>query len=437
MPSKGGARRQGNGSSAVAAQVLAGPVAVPVAEDSIPSGFTEHDLARPLRRGAEFDRFRDLASRAGALTPEESDELYRYRLRRLWVRLRTIARSLVSGQEVDVRAALEDFRGRLLELQRLEDERAQAGLANGHGLDLSVVGRAEERLSDLALSRERGLVAGAEEASELPAGSERVRDLAFRPGLDDVPIVILAPPSVPSERLLPNVQALQDQGARIQLVTDAAQIPREGTPPLVLNWGSSDSLPQGLVALNRPEAVRIASDQLESLRRLQELAPRTVVNPHDIGLLGSDHVVAKRRHGSRGSGKAVLAADASVRDLAGYDLYQRFIPDRREYRISVLSGRIVSAYRKLPPDGAAAEELRPQWTFERAVELPRGVAQIARDAAARIGLDYAGVDVVEDTSSGHAYCLEANSAPGMSEETVRNLYAHLQRTLRGRLARAG
>ncbi len=52
------------------------------------------------------------------------------------------------------------------------------------------------------------------------------------------------------------------------------------------------------------------------------------------------------------------------------------------------------------------------------------------------GLDYAGVDVVVDSQTGRTYCLEANAAPGMSEQTLRSLYAHLQRTVRGRLARA-
>jgi glutathione synthase/RimK-type ligase-like ATP-grasp enzyme len=68
--------------------------------------------------------------------------------------------------------------------------------------------------------------------------------------------------------------------------------------------------------------------------------------------------------------------------------------------------------------------------------MPRGVVAVAREAARRVGLDYAGVDVIEDTRTGRVYCLEANAAPGMSEETLRSLYGHIQNTLRGRLARA-
>src|SRR5262249_52990072 len=135
-------------------------------------------------------------------------------------------------------------------------------------------------------------------------------------------------------------------------------------------------------------------------------------------------------------GKAVLSATASNRDHANYDLYQQFISDRSEYRISVLSDRVVSAYVKNQPEGSAPDDLRSDWRYERASVLPRAVVTAAREAAQRVGLDYAGVDVVEDRSSGRIYCLEANAAPGMSEDTVRSLYAHLQQALRGRTARA-
>jgi glutathione synthase/RimK-type ligase-like ATP-grasp enzyme len=64
------------------------------------------------------------------------------------------------------------------------------------------------------------------------------------------------------------------------------------------------------------------------------------------------------------------------------------------------------------------------------------VVSTAREAARRIGLDYAGVDVVEDLRSGRVLCLEANAAPGMSAETLRSLYAQIQQTVRGRTARA-
>ncbi|MHB8588088.1 MAG: hypothetical protein ACYDA0_04440 [Candidatus Dormibacteraceae bacterium] len=105
-------------------------------------------------------------------------------------------------------------------------------------------------------------------------------------------------------------------------------------------------------------------------------------------------------------------------------------------RLGVLSGQLVSAYRKDPPAGTEPENLRPEWHHEQVQVVPAAVAAVAREAARRIGLDYAGVDVIVDRDTGRAYCLEANAAPGMSEQTLRSLYTNLQRTVRGRLARA-
>ena len=69
--------------------------------------------------------------------------------------------------------------------------------------------------------------------------------------------------------------------------------------------------------------------------------------------------------------------------------------------------------------------------------IPKAVAVVAKEAARRVGLDYAGVDVIEDLHTGRVYCLEANSAPGMSQDTLKSVYAQIQQALRARLARAG
>jgi hypothetical protein len=390
-----------------------------------------------LRRGAEVDRFRELAARQDTLTPDESDELYRYRLRRLLARVRRLEQATGGADEEAIRQALDDFRSRLQELRVLEAIRTEAGLWAEFDADRTAEDRAITRLLTLAAQRPHGLIAGSEQAPERPSGSIRIRDLPFAPSADDVPVYVLTPASISSGSLIQHIEEVAAQGARIHVVRDSSEIPQTETPPLLVNWGSTRPLPQGAVTLNQPEAVRVASDQVESIGHLAELAPRTVTNPADLQLLGADQVVAKRRHGTRGSGKAVIRVDSPLGDRAGYDLFQEFIPDRREYRVSVLSGRIVSAYLKRPPDGAPPEDLRPAWSFERAQVIPRAVATAAKEGARRIGLDYAGVDIIEDLRTGRVYCLEANSAPGMSGETVKSIYAHIQQELRGRMARAG
>jgi len=455
LPSKRGGTRAGRGIAPLAATLVT-PTAVrdqPAAPpyESVASGsepvvgaihvgpadFFAGGLTQTLRRGAEVQRFAELAARQDALTPDESDELYRYRLRRLLTRIRQLERTGAGSDETAISEAFGDLQARLEELHGFETIRRRAGLFADQVVDLSAQERAKATLLNLAAQRPRGLIGGSDQVPAQPDGSVRIRDLPFSPSPQDVPIYILAPASIASGSLTQHVSEVASQGARIHVVRDASEIPSTEPPPLILNWGSTHTLPQGAIALNQPDAVRIASDQVESIRRLAQLAPRTVANPEDIGLLGSDRVVAKRRHGTRGSGKAVLALAGPPNERAGYDLFQEFIPDRREYRVSVLSGRIASAYVKQPPEAATPEDLHPAWTFERAQVIPKAVAVVAKEAARRVGLDYAGVDVIEDLHTGRVYCLEANSAPGMSQDTVKSVYAQIQQALRGRLARAG
>src|SRR5947207_7780522 len=371
MPSKGGRR----------SAVTLGRAGAPANTlDAAALGLDPARLARPLRLGPglEVERLRELA-RQEELTPSESDELYEYRLRRLGARERAVPRVVAEGNEEDLRDLIAGYRRRLRELRAFEEQRRQAGLPAGYAVDPAPLQEARRRLAELADARPRGLLAGA--GSPTGAGGVvRLPEAAFAPAAEDAPLYLLAPPSLPSDALARSVDATAAQGAQVHLVHDAAEVPRD-RPALVLNWGGAGELPSDLVVLNRPEAVRISSDQVESLRRLGDLAPRTVLHPRDLHLLGSERLVAKRRRGTRGSGKRVLSASSSAEDLAGFDLYQEFAAQRWEYRVSVLSGRIVSAYLKRTPEGTSPENLRPAWDFERVDQLPRAVAESARRAA--------------------------------------------------------
>ena len=85
-----------------------------------------------------------------------------------------------------------------------------------------------------------------------PLGVIGLPPIAFESSPDDAPVYVLAPPSLPSDALARNIQAIADQGGNLHLVHDPAEIPRGGgAPPLVLNWGASDSLPADLVVLKR------------------------------------------------------------------------------------------------------------------------------------------------------------------------------------------
>ncbi|MGI0128667.1 MAG: hypothetical protein ACREEC_00685, partial [Thermoplasmata archaeon] len=224
------------------------------------AGFSPAEIARSLRRGVEVDRFNELVRRQD-LGDEEADELYRLRLRRVQSRLRQLERARGGGSEEAIRTALDDLDARLDELRTTEAARTAARLATGYELDLGPRQAAIDHLLEQARRRPMGLVAGSEIPPEQPTGTVRLPEIAFRPRPDDVPVFIVAPRSLPSQSLSGNVEVVARQGARLHLVNDASEVPRTGdTPPLVINWGGNETLPAGLIVLNQPEAVRIASD---------------------------------------------------------------------------------------------------------------------------------------------------------------------------------
>jgi len=360
MPSKGGSRAATGtqpGADVVTSVIGSAGAQPAVGQPQAGRAAVAPPTDRSLQRGGEVERFNDLAAREDTLTPDESAELLGYRLRRVLSTGRELDRLAHSWDENLVRETLERYRRRVGRMRELESQtNPQDHSSEAFGPNPGVEDRTLQRLATLAAQRPRGLIAGEGSQPQVQPGSERVADLEFNPSSQDIPLYVLAPSSIPSEALTANVGALREAGAQISLIHDAADIPSDGVPALVLNWGSNQPLPAGMVVLNSPESVRVASDQVESLRRLRELAPRTVLNPADIASLGTDQIVAKRRRGARGSGNAIIDAHAPSTATAGFDLYQEHLADRREWRVNVLSGRLVSAYLKQPAEGTPADE---------------------------------------------------------------------------------
>ncbi len=265
MPSKG--RRRTTNSEAGAPAIVSSPPVERSREQWDAAGYTVAEVARPLRRGLEVQRLNDLAAREDELVPEEAEELYRFRIRRVMSRLRQLARARARGDEESIRAALDDLDERLAELRRLEESRRQVGLASDYPLELDQRQAAIDQLLEMARGRASGLVAGSDAPPPQPTGEVRLPAIPFQANGSDVPVYILAPRSLPADALTRNVDAVAHQGANLRVVHDPSEIQRDAQmPPLVINWGGSEPLPADVVALNRPHAVRIASDQVESVR---------------------------------------------------------------------------------------------------------------------------------------------------------------------------
>jgi len=135
MPSKGGRSTAVTNPTVGPPVVASQPPSVSRSrEEWDTAGFTATELAQPLRRGVELQRFNELVAREDDLPPEEAEELYRYRLRRVLSRLRQLSRARTHADEEGIRTALDDLDARLEELRRLEHEREMAGLPIGYEL---------------------------------------------------------------------------------------------------------------------------------------------------------------------------------------------------------------------------------------------------------------------------------------------------------------
>ncbi len=119
-------------------------------------------------------------------------------------------------------------------------------------------------------------------------------------------------------------------------------------------------------------------------------------------------------------------------------LVQEFIdhPSKRRhhYRINVINGEAATGgLLYAPEDGWVTNEARGG-TWERAQsieELPQEAVEFAIRATAAVGMDYAGVDVIEGPD-GQFYVLETNEFPGFGYDTATYLGRFLVETARHR-----
>ena len=177
---------------------------------------------------------------------------------------------------------------------------------------------------------------------------------------------------------------------------------------------------EGMPVVNRPRALEIAIDKylsLAALARAGVRVPRTVVVQDAeaaraaFAALGSN-CVAKPIFGSRGRGIALVStatAAAAAVSAGGLGYLQEFLPHAGwDVRVLVI-GDQTFAMRRI----AAAGEWRTNISLggrPEAFAPPTGWLELARRAAAAVGANVAGVDILP-TDDGPVV-LEVNAVPG-------------------------
>jgi len=129
-----------------------------------------------------------------------------------------------------------------------------------------------------------------------------------------------------------------------------------------------------------------------------------------------DEVVYKTAIGTHGGGTWKVGADEQVNPRVGnrYAFLQQLIErdsDRhQDIRVYVVDGEIVGTMRRFAPENDWRTNVALGGSVEGVDDLPEEAAEMALEAASIVGLDYAGIDLVEGEAGWHL--LEVNPTAG-------------------------
>jgi RimK family alpha-L-glutamate ligase len=182
---------------------------------------------------------------------------------------------------------------------------------------------------------------------------------------------------------------------------------------------------RGVLVMNSPRAIERSVDKFYTSALLQEAGlptPETRVCERPAEAMAAvramGDVILKPIFGSMGHGMVRVGdpetAFRVVRALeqirAVFYVQQAVDHGGRDLRAFVVGDRVVGAIERRAPDGDWRTNVSNGGTA-RVVDLPSAWAQLALRAAAAVGADYAGVDLLP-SRDGQVYVLEVNGVPG-------------------------
>ncbi len=203
---------------------------------------------------------------------------------------------------------------------------------------------------------------------------------------------------------------------------------------LCIRWGCTATVPTKNI-LNKAKAIHWVSDKSGSRKALQELDPTLVPKTwFSLGDFMSDDdpfpvIVRPAKHAQ---GKQLwFCEDIDELEIAiidagkGYYISQ-FIDKVAEYRIFVVSNRVVCVASKKPPEDhtVIAWNVAQGGSFSNVKwsEWPREAIRKAIVAMDYSGLDFGGVDIMVD-KEGESYILEINSACSLTSPYRQQCFA--------------
>lgn len=197
---------------------------------------------------------------------------------------------------------------------------------------------------------------------------------------------------------------------------DARNIP---VGNIVFRWGCTSNI-DGQVTVNRAEAIHNVSNKARFRQALdeKELCPKTWFRIDDVQypavVRPQFHAQGRRLFVVRNAEELRRAAQACGEGWYASELINKV----KEYRVFVCQGRAVWVTNKTPGNPAdVAWNVARGGKFEniRWDEWPLKAIKAAIEAIDISGLDFGGVDIMED-KDGEVYVLEINAAPSQTSE---------------------
>jgi len=183
----------------------------------------------------------------------------------------------------------------------------------------------------------------------------------------------------------------------------------------------------GVAVLNGAHAIARSRDKLRSLQCLSRHdvdIPKTVMvrspeqMPAALRCCSGPPVILKLLRGTQGVGVMLAETQAAVESILhtvwalGHDLIvQEFVAESRgrDIRALVVGDRVIASMRRVAPIGEFRSNIH-RGAVGTAIDLPSAYARVAIEATRIMGLDVAGVDMLE--SSAGPKVVEINSSPG-------------------------
>ncbi len=206
---------------------------------------------------------------------------------------------------------------------------------------------------------------------------------------------------------------------------------------LVLRWGCNSSIRSNKV-INLAKHIKIVGDKKETRKILKDnnvSIPETFFNLEEATrhLRNNNWSALLGRETHHHQGRKMFVC-RNVRELEdSYDRGARYwsvvIKKEKEYRVFCYFGRVWCVAEKVPENdevkrrlawnnyqgGIHFETVRwKEWSFK--------ACQLALEAQKAIGIDFAGIDIIED-AEGNCYVLELNSAHSLTSEYRKRIFA--------------